>query len=122
MRNKELDGLRGLAALSVALGHCVTHVSGVAVWEKSASDFPAMSWTEIMGRLGHVLFPADSAVVVFFVLSGYVLWESLMRRNAPPLDIIPYVVTRAYRLLPVSIASALVLGSMISASATDSHR
>jgi len=120
MRNRELDGLRGLAALSVALGHCLTATFGIDVLLKNADDFPSMSWQQIVGRLGHVLFPADAAVVVFFVLSGYVLWGSLMRRESGSLgDCLPYAVTRAYRLLPVAIASAVTLGFLVPTTSLD---
>ena len=39
-RNLALDGVRGLAALSVALGHCMLIVAGMEVWSKTAFDFP----------------------------------------------------------------------------------
>ena len=81
-RNLALDGVRGLAALSVALGHCMLIVAGMDVWSKTAFDFPAMPAQEIAGRLMHLLFPGNGAVMVFFVLSGYVLWGSFARKQA----------------------------------------
>lgn len=120
MRNRELDGLRGLAAMAVAIGHCITATFGIEVWQKSVADFASMSWQQIAGRLGHVLFPADAAVVVFFVLSGYVLWGSLVRRGSGDLtEFLPYAVSRAYRLLPVAIASAMALGFLIPTASID---
>jgi peptidoglycan/LPS O-acetylase OafA/YrhL len=120
MRNKELDGLRGLAAMAVALGHCNIVTTGVDVWSKNASDFPQMSIWEIIGRLGHVLFPADAAVTIFFVMSGYVLWGSLLRRSENPLtSFVPYTVGRLYRLLPVSIISAIIIGLIVDSTATE---
>jgi len=120
MRNKELDGLRGLAAMAVALGHCNIVTTGVDVWSKNASDFPHMSIWEIIGRLGHVLFPADAAVTIFFVMSGYVLWGSLLRRNESPLtSFVPYTISRLYRLLPVSIVSAIIIGLIVDSTASE---
>ena len=37
-RNLALDGVRGLAALSVALGHCLLIVAGMEVWSKTVLD------------------------------------------------------------------------------------
>jgi peptidoglycan/LPS O-acetylase OafA/YrhL len=119
-RNKELDGLRGLAALAVALGHCNLGVTGIDVLRKSIVDFPQMSVRDIIGRLGHIVFPAEAAVIIFFVMSGYVLWGSLCRTvTSPAVSFLPYLIRRAYRLLPASIMSAIILGFMIDASAKD---
>lgn len=107
-RNIALDGVRGLAALSVALGHCMLIVAGVAVWSKTAFDFPAMPAQEIAGRLMHLLFPGNGAVMVFFVLSGHVLWGSFVRKQAAVADFPDYLVARVFRLLPLVIASTLL--------------
>src|ERR1700733_6390234 len=80
-RNRGLDGVRGIAALSVALGHCVTQVTGLALWNTSLRDFPAMPAMSIVMRVLSALFPSDAAVMVFFVLSGHVLWGSFQRRQ-----------------------------------------
>lgn len=120
MRNRELDGLRGLAAMAVALGHCNIVSTGVDVWSKSVSDFPQMSAWEIIARLGHVIFPADAAVLIFFVMSGYVLWGSLLRRNEnPTASFVPYTIGRLYRLLPMSIISAIVIGLIVDSTASE---
>lgn len=119
-RNKELDGLRGLAAMAVALGHCNTATTGLDVLMKSALDFSGMTSGQIIGRLGHVLFPAEAAVIIFFVMSGYVLWGSLLRRESDPrVSAVPYVISRTYRLLPASIISAVILGLLVDAPAKD---
>ena len=107
-RNIALDGVRGLAALSVALGHCMLIVAGMEVWSKTAFDFPAMPAQEIAGRLMHLLFPGNGAVMVFFVLSGYVLWGSFARKQSTIADAPDYIVARLFRLLPLVIASSLL--------------
>lgn len=113
-RNIQLDGLRGYAALAVALGHCNTVITGLDVWKKKAVDLPTMSLPEIIGSLGHVLFPADAAVFVFFVLSGYVLWGSMVRKKASSISaFIPYLLTRSYRLFPASIAVTLMFAAFL---------
>ena len=107
-RNLALDGVRGLAALSVALGHCMLIVAGMEVWSKTAFDFPDMPAQEIAGRLMHLLFPGNGAVMVFFVLSGYVLWGSFARKQSTIADAPDYLVARVFRLLPLVMATTLL--------------
>lgn len=119
-RNAALDGLRGLAALSVALGHCVVQVTGLALWGSSLRDFPAMPATDIGLRLLSALFPSDAAVMVFFVLSGHVLWESFRRKGYRFFSDLPrYACARVYRLFPLTIVSAMPIGFLVSVSASE---
>jgi peptidoglycan/LPS O-acetylase OafA/YrhL len=119
-RKPALDGLRGIAALSVALGHCVLQVTGLALWGTSLRDFPSMPVSDILNRVASALFPSDAAVLVFFVLSGHVLWESFRRKNSRFVAGLPdYVCARAYRLFPLTIAAAIPLGYFVSAPAAD---
>lgn len=107
-RNTALDGVRGVAALSVALGHCALVVGGVEVWLTTLADFPAMSPEHIAGRLLHLLFPSSAAVMVFFVLSGHVLWASFARKRMALADFPDYLCARIFRLLPLVIASTVL--------------
>lgn len=103
MRNKSLDGLRGIAALSVAIGHCITHLYGLSAYPLTFRDFHGIDGMKIAIRLSMSVFNADAAVILFFVLSGHVLSRSLEAR-AQGLD---YLVRRAFRLLPVGIVTAV---------------
>ena len=119
-RNQGLDGLRGLAALSVALGHCFEQVTGLALWGSSVRDFPSMSGADIVMRVVSALFPSDAAVMVFFVLSGHVLWGSFLRKNMHWFGDLPdYACARIYRLFPLAIVSGLPLGLLANASAAE---
>jgi peptidoglycan/LPS O-acetylase OafA/YrhL len=119
-RNPSLDGLRGLAAMSVALGHCFMTVSGQAMSESTIRTFAVMSGTDIALRLVSLLFPAESAVMVFFVLSGHVLWTSFRRKKLRFFADLPdYVSARVYRLFPLAIMSAVPLGLLTEASAKE---
>jgi peptidoglycan/LPS O-acetylase OafA/YrhL len=119
-RNHGLDGLRGLAALSVALGHCVEQVTGLALWGRSLRDFPSMPPADIVMRLFSTLFPSDAAVMVFFVLSGHVLWGSFRRKNMRFFGDLPdYACARVYRLFPLAVVSALPLGLLANAPAAE---
>jgi peptidoglycan/LPS O-acetylase OafA/YrhL len=119
-RNHGLDGLRGIAALSVALGHCVLHVTGLPLWGTSLRDFPSMAWPDIGMRLLSSLLPSDAAVTVFFVLSGHVLWQSFRRKKLRFFADLPdYACARIYRLFPLAIVSALPLGLLTAARAPE---
>lgn len=107
-----------MAALSVALGHCVVQVTGLGLWATSLRDFPAMPAADIAMRLFSALFPSDAAVMVFFVLSGHVLWGSFQRRGVTFFAGLPdYVAARLYRLMPLTIVSAIPLGFLTAAPA-----
>jgi peptidoglycan/LPS O-acetylase OafA/YrhL len=119
-RNQALDGLRGIAAMSVALGHCFMIIGGRTIWESSIREFAVMNGTDIVLRLVSLLFPAESAVMVFFVLSGHVLWTSFQRKDLRFFAGLPdYVSARVYRLFPLAIMSALPLGLLTDASAKE---
>ena len=85
-----LETLRGLAALVVAMSH--------GRW---AFVEPAGAWNPADVVL-HIFQPA-SAVVVFFVLSGYVLGRSL----SSPTNYLTFVFRRLLRILPAFIVSVL---------------
>lgn len=106
-----LDGLRGVAALIVLLSHVVE------------ASVPALSQAVALGGDPHgvaywlmrtplaVLWAGPEAVIVFFVLSGFVLTRAL---RAHPTTISAFYAARAVRLyLPVWLslipAAALVL-------------
>ena len=110
-RNPDLDGLRGIAALSVALGHCYVQVTGLTLWTSSLKDFAAMPTSQVVMRVLAAFFPSDAAVMVFFVMSGHVLWESFRRRDMRFFRDLPeYVSARIYRLIPLTIVSVMLLG------------
>ena len=116
-RNQAFDGLRGLAALAVAFAHCNLAVTGPGTWAASIWDYPVLSGTEIASSLLYVAFPGHAAVTLFFVLSGHVLWQSFRRHQPRSLRNLPdYLAGRAYRLLLVSIASAVPLAVLTKAS------
>ena len=118
-RNAGLDGLRGIAALSVALGHCVLQVTGIGLWGTTLHDFHAMPAADVGMRLLSALFPSDAAVMVFFVLSGHVLWRSFERKQLWFFKDLPdYACARIYRLFPLVIVTAMPLGLLSGASAS----
>ncbi|WP_329386288.1 acyltransferase [Streptomyces sp. NBC_01351] len=88
-----LDALRGLAALSVALYHL---------------GLP-FQWVPYGTRLPHYLDPGVFGVLLFFLVSGYIIPASLERRG----DMRAFWVGRVFRIYPAVIltvvASLLIL-------------
>ncbi|MGX5848062.1 acyltransferase family protein [Mesorhizobium sp. PL10] len=113
-RNHDLDGLRGLAAFSVAVGHCASVAGGLGpAYRMTVATAPDASLHDAFFRLLHIIFHADAAVIVFFVLSGLVLSRSLRLRDD---GIVSYVIRRTFRLMPVAGVSALIIGYLTPAS------
>jgi peptidoglycan/LPS O-acetylase OafA/YrhL len=103
-RFSELDALRGLAALSVAVSH---HLN-VLPTEGSASSY------RTAGRLVqtlhytplYVIFGGHEAVVLFFVLSGFVLILPWLKGR--PVPTLPFLVRRWARIyVPYIVAVAV---------------
>lgn len=98
-----LDAMRGIAILVVVL----THTSGY--WFKTTRyplDIPLLQVA-----LSKVFSLAHLAVVLFFLLSGYLLaWTEEGRRDRGSYSILSYVRRRAFRLIPAYYtAIALIL-------------
>lgn len=93
----ELQTLRGIAALVVAVSHIST-VYAVPNVMRVAIDS---------------VLNAHAAIVVFFVLSGYVLTGALVRRGITSLAVMDLYISRIFRLFPamwtVSALSAVLL-------------
>lgn len=90
-----LESLRGIAALVVAAHHGMSAFSGQVT--DQAGVFGAL-----VGWLLWITNPGAS-VMFFFVLSGYVLGLALERSGR----FVPYVIRRAFRILPMFILSVL---------------
>ena len=94
-RTHALDGLRGLAALSVVAFH---------VWLYRPERTPGTRTS-----LGdQVFFELHLGLISFFVLSGFLLYRGLLRRS----NLKRYAVRRIARIVPayyVSIAGCLIL-------------
>lgn len=99
-RLHELDSLRGLAALTVLLSHFMlisnfnfedTHELGLDVnWYK---------YTPL-----HIFWAGGEAVILFFILSGFVLFLPFMSKEIVYRE---YLIKRIFRIYPASIISLL---------------
>jgi len=107
-RNNALDGLRGLAALIVAIGHCNLTLTGLKVHGATWHDLATLNGWELWARLFYIPFNQDAMVVLFFMLSGHVLALALRQRGGSPLKMaLPWAIRRVCRLFPVGIVAAL---------------
>jgi peptidoglycan/LPS O-acetylase OafA/YrhL len=90
---KYLEGLRGLAAVVVALQHVYHHTLATASltgWQAKISQ--GLDWA----------FPGRASVAVFIVLSGYFLMRPVARAGSGkmPGGVLAYIYRRARRILP----------------------
>jgi peptidoglycan/LPS O-acetylase OafA/YrhL len=94
-----LDSIRGAAACIVVLHHC--WLAYITVSSESAGSLTA-AFGSVTGFLFYfatkVLASGRSAVIIFFVLSGFVLAYSLLKQ---PTSYVGYVVKRIFRIYPV---------------------
>ena len=110
-RNHQLDGLRGYAAVMVSVFHTIlcmdeTLISRIVYGD--ASKLPdAYSW---FAKVILKLFSGETAVFIFFVLSGTVLFQSLMRARLPFLsEALIFTVRRLVRIYPALIICLAVM-------------
>lgn len=96
--------MRGIAALCVAVGHSFTVMSNGRIEEP---HFALRAGNALLAA-GEILVQPNTAVVFFYVLSGFVLGEALRRRTSGGLrHLTAFAVRRLWRLLPVMWLSIL---------------
>jgi peptidoglycan/LPS O-acetylase OafA/YrhL len=95
MRYKELDGLRGLAALSVYFSHLLGIISFKPIFFQILSNSPI-----------HLIWHGESAVTLFFLLSGFVLTLPFLK-NKDTVKIFPFYIKRIFRIYPVFLLAIL---------------
>jgi len=103
----ELEGLRGVAALAVVLGHFL-----LAFYPFVITAIPGLTQhmrleDEIHGSPISIVFSGGFAVLVFFVLSGFVLTIGFFQTKR--VDIIKSLASRRYlRLMLPALASIII--------------
>jgi peptidoglycan/LPS O-acetylase OafA/YrhL len=100
-----LQSLRSIAALCVAVGHSFTVMSNGRIEDAHFTLRPGNA----LLAAGELLFQPNTAVILFYVLSGFVLGESLRRHTAASerSHLGAFGVRRLWRLLPVMWLSIL---------------
>ena len=92
----ELESLRGVAALSVVGLHANLSTGGMPNFETAEG---------IKQFIARMLTPGNAAVVLFFVLSGFVLAQTIW---PGPFDFFKYTVRRLFRLMPAMWAAIAI--------------
>jgi peptidoglycan/LPS O-acetylase OafA/YrhL len=95
-RYKQLDSLRGIAALCVFISHCFLMLSPPGTWVEPIKQSP----------LG-ILLNGRAAVMFFFVLSGFVLSLPFINSDRP-LKLTEFYVKRIFRIYPAYLLAILV--------------
>jgi peptidoglycan/LPS O-acetylase OafA/YrhL len=100
-----LQSLRGIAALCVAVGHAFTVMRNGRIEDAHFTLRPGNA----LLAAGELLIQANTAVILFYVLSGLVLGYSLRRQTAASTlgRLGGFAVRRLWRLLPVMWLSIL---------------
>ncbi|WP_394779257.1 acyltransferase family protein [Undibacterium sp.] len=101
----ELESLRGLAAFAVVVEHSYLYMNEPAagLFQHSTGSYPLLHW------LIHVLFNGRAAVVLFFVLSGFVLKLQLDKISGGPVEkYSSYFVRRIFRIVPTMWVSVFI--------------
>ena len=102
-----LETVRGLAALSVALGHTMSYLLVTNGGGGGLFDQP--SARTIILKLIYGLLSGETAVIVFFVISGVVIGRSLdaRRGTAAGNDLVSFMIRRVLRLYPAHIVTVV---------------
>lgn len=104
IRSNEIDGLRGLAAASVVFYHSILYVGDLASTTLLQPIHQLPSLREKITKGALMALNGHSAVMLFFVLSGFVLTLSLNRIGSLDANsAVSFVVKRLLRLYPVLV-------------------
>lgn len=101
--------MRGVAALVVAFAHSLAMLridNLPAFWNVSFEALPG--WQSLVAKLLGVPLNAGNAVILFFVMSGYVLCRSLAKEPMTPSRIFGFYYRRIWRIYPAFFVSVLV--------------
>ena len=105
MRIKSLDSIRGIAAFIVLLGHC--YISSQALQDdiNTAIIGLELPFKYLVKFFVKFITAGRSGVILFFVLSGFVLTLSLLRKKQTYKE---YLLSRFFRLYPVLFISIII--------------
>lgn len=101
-RNQQLDGLRGYAALAVVFWHAMLSIDPGHALTLTNLKFSQVAYSDLFQKFYLTLLGGDTAVVLFFVLSGAVLMTSLQRESGSIAAIaVRFTIRRFFRIYPV---------------------
>jgi peptidoglycan/LPS O-acetylase OafA/YrhL len=112
-RLQAVDGLRGYAALAVVFYHAILMFVPVDhLNQLLASTIPSLSGYESLARLVIALTSGETAVAIFFVISGTVLLKSLDRdlgSNGLGGVLSRFALRRIFRIYPALVGCLLAM-------------
>ncbi|MBY7111372.1 acyltransferase [Bacillus sp. 17RED48] len=111
MRYKELDSMRGLAALFVVFSHCMLVIPIYGGYKGGLPEQTALSIILRDSPL-HLFWSGHESVILFFLLSGFVL--SLPFYNKKQLSYGKYIIRRTCRIYIPYVISIIFAISMFS--------
>jgi len=106
----KLESLRGIAALMVAVSHCLIVFAvdqNQIIWNTGLLDTKGTQ--AFITRLLLVPFNGGAAVTIFFVLSGYVLGLSLDRKPNNIISFFAFYIKRIFRIYPAYIVCLTII-------------
>ncbi|MFC3771475.1 acyltransferase family protein [Paenibacillus sp. GCM10012303] len=113
-RNLALDGLRGYATLAVIIYHAILLMDLSLIDRVLLVPIQNIPGTyDVVTKVGLMIFNGETAVAIFFVLSGVVLFNSLINGKKGFFRLcIDFVIKRILRIYPALIICLLVLFSI----------
>lgn len=99
MKNNNLEAVRGVAAISVVLGHLVQKIPELSANKNHYLNF-FTNW-------------ATEAVIVFFILSGIVIHSSFERKPRSTFTFLLQRITRLHPTLLISVLLCVVLENIL---------
>jgi peptidoglycan/LPS O-acetylase OafA/YrhL len=119
-RQHALDGLRGWAALAVTFYHGILHFDLSLIDRVLYQPTLQVGWADLPVKALLIVFNGESAVLIFFILSGLVLRGALERMADQPMAVAAALFTlrRLTRIYPAVVACMLLLFAISIACAT----
>lgn len=106
---KALDGLRGYAAILVTFYHAILHLDLHAIDSVLSPAVDKVALADLPLKIGLIFLNGSTAVLLFYVLSGAVLCQSLLKERTELTSLILFVMRRALRLFPALILCMALL-------------
>jgi len=118
MKNKSVDGLRGIAAINVVFSHFVAaffpsllHNNYPTLFVENSS--PSIFFQVVNFPFVSILYNGHFAVLIFFVLSGYVLTFPFYSINNTQMDVLQKRLWGRYLRLNIPVAMAILISYLV---------
>ncbi|MCG9082782.1 acyltransferase family protein [Laribacter hongkongensis] len=110
-----LDGMRGWAAILVTFYHAILHLDEKAIYSVLYPAVDKVAISDILLKLVLIVFNGSTAVLLFYVLSGTVLCQSLLRDKSGIKSVLLFLLRRILRLFPALFLCMFVMWALSAA-------